>query len=672
MRGNALFFSCTRGGLHDEGKRKSNFVRDSQMVVVHELADGVFAASTIEELEAGVKCFLSEMKLVNCSVARDSGRVLVDFPDKKDIDAEEDEQIVIGFCNSGRFGKARKVIREWIEKAPWNSDAYRLAAQVEMMEGNIDDAIEKAKISLKLNPKNLYALILYGNLLGRDKGLHGEAIKWYKRASELYPESSLAINNYAGCMLQSGDYDKAEVERLFRKAIALDKTNIQSYYGLASLVLEREDYKEAFEIVRGGLMNGTEKPENNLPINEVMTEMLVRISRELAKELKTDVVKTACDEVGQMGGVAIELVEDEGLKVLVKMELAERYGRDRHRLVYSPRIADKGGTYLLIQELEKHRMHVEAKSAGRDASFVCDSAGAMKFKEWIMPYITGKFRACVPVSKLEDAIDNLRIGLGGQIMNTPLDYFSEKRAVDKYKELGPDYVVASYLLCSEAIESAKVGEASGVPKRILQANKAMNAVMFMLHKELTGLDMVKYLHLDQEEGKLVAALLNACKSAEANHKPGCEWDVVRMFVDELRVADFFKVEDAASRAAEERRQKESNQSFQKRVKSGSDPALNMAIMMHMVDAIKRLEGLDVERVRIVAAQIAMLGTRGISPDKKSGYSVPALGNEDMSGPRMLAYYYVSWKIGFPGKVDVLGLPFEKEYEMALAMKNGGM
>ena len=541
-----------------------------------------------------------------------------------------------------------------------------------MMEGNIDDAIEKAKNSLKLNPKNLYALILYGNLLGRDKGLHGEAIKWYKRASELYPESSLAVNNYAGCLLQSGNYDKAEVEGLFRKAISLDKTNIQSYYGLASLVLESGNYKEAFEIVRDGLMNGIEKPENNLPINEVMTEMLVRISRELAKELKLDVVKAVCEEVGRIDGVDIELAEDDGLKVLVKMELAERYGRNSHRLVYSPRIADKGGTYLLVQELEKHRMHVEAKSAGRDASFVCDSAGAMKFKDWIMPYITGKFRACVPVSKLEDAIDNLRIGLGGQIMNTPLDYFSEKRTAVKYRELGPDHVVASYLLCAEAIESAKVGEASGVPKRILHANKAMNAVMFMLHKELTGLDMVKHLRLETEEEKLVATLRNACKSAEANHKPGCEWDVVRVFVEVLRVADFFRVEDSASKAAEEQRRKDSNQSFQERIKSGSDPALNMAITMHMIDAIKRLEGLDVERVRIVAAQIAMLGTRGISPDKKSGYSVPALGNEDMSGPRMLAYYYVSWKIGFPEKVDVLGLPFAKEYEMALSMKNMGM
>ena len=642
------------------------------MTVIHEIGDNLFPVSNLDELEDAIRSFLSGMRIQEFSMVKDGESVLVSFPDVVDIDADEDERIVIGFCRNGRFGKARKVVHEWIDKAPWSSEAYRFSAQIEMMEGNIDVAVENARKSLKLNPRNLYALILLGNLLGRDKQQYNDALRLYKRSAELYPESSLAVNNYAGCLMQSGNYDKAEVEGLFRKAISLDKTNIQSYYGLASLVLERGDYKEAFEIVRDGLMNGIVKPENNLPINEVMTEMLVRISRELAKALKLDVVKAVCEEVGRIDGVDIELAEDEGLKVLVKMELAERYGRDSHRLVYSPRIADKGGTYLLVQELEKHRMHVEAKSAGCDASFVCDSAGAMKFKDWIMPYITGKFRACVPVSKLEDAIDNLRIGLGGQIMNTPLDYFSERRTAEKYRELGPDHVVASYLLCAEAIESAKVGEASGVPKRILQANKAMNAVMFMLHKELTGLDMVKFLRLAPEEEKLVATLRNACKSAETNHKPGCEWDVVRMFVDKLRVADFFKVEDSASKAAEEQRQKESSQSFQERIKSGSDPALNMAITMHMVDAIRRLDGLDVERVRIIAAQIAMLGTRGISPDKKSGYSVPALGNEDMSGPRMLAYYYVSWKIGFPEKVDVLGLPFAKEYEVALSMKNMGM
>jgi hypothetical protein len=39
---------------------------------------------------------------------------------------------------------------------------------------------------------------------------------------------------------------------------------------------------------------------------------------------------------------------------------------------------------------------------------------------------------------------------------------------------------------------------------------------------------------------------------------------------------------------------------------------------------------------------------------------------------MLAYYYVSWKIGFPEAVNRLGLPFEKEYEMAVSMADNGM
>jgi tetratricopeptide (TPR) repeat protein len=642
------------------------------MMVIHELSDNVFSVSSVDQLEVAIKTFLTGMRLSDWSVSIDGDKVLVSFPDVHDIDAEEDERIVIGFCNSGRFGKARKVIREWTEKIPWNSEAYRLAAQVEMMEGNIDDAIEKARVSLKLNPRNLYALILLGNLIGRDKGMPEDAVKWYKRASELYPDSSLAVNNYAGCLLQSGKYDRSEVEALFHRAIKLDKTNLQSYYGLASIAIEKEDYKEAFLIAREGLLNGTEKPENPLPVREVMTEILVRVARELSKEIKFDLIKAKSEELAKIEGIKIELQEDGKLPVMAKMEFAERYGRDRHRLVYSPRISDKGGTYLLMQELEKHHMHLEARANGRDGAFVCDSTGAMKFKEWIMPYITGKFRSHVPLAEMDRAIDSLRVGLGGQVMNTPLDYLSEIRTADRHPELSPDHVVASYLLCIEAIESARVGEAAGVPKRILQANRVMNAVMFMLHRRLTGLDMVGRLNLTKEEKAIADKLLNMCEVVAKAHNPGDEWDVVREYIEELRLGEFFNVEDDASRQAKEKRQKESNKNFQDRIKSGADIALNMAITMHMVDAIRRLREMDANKVRIIAAEIAMLGTRGISPDKKSGYSVPALDGEDMSGPRMLAYYYVSWKIGFPEKVDVLGLPFEKEYETALAMVNRGM
>ncbi len=269
------------------------------MKIVHELSDNVFSASSVDELEMAIKSFLTARRLSDWSVLIDGDTVLVSFPDVHDIDAEEDERIVIGFCNSGRFGKARKVIREWIEKTPWNSEAYRLAAQVEMMEGNIDDAIEKARVSLKLNPRNLYALILLGNLICRDKGMPEDAVKWYRRASELYPDSSLAVNNYAGCLLQCGNYDESEVESLFRRAIKLDKTNLQPYYGLASLAINRKDYKETFIIARDGLLNGVEKPENPLPVKEVMTEILVRVSRELSKEIRFDLLKAKSEELAK-------------------------------------------------------------------------------------------------------------------------------------------------------------------------------------------------------------------------------------------------------------------------------------------------------------------------------------------------------------------------------------
>jgi hypothetical protein len=123
---------------------------------------------------------------------------------------------------------------------------------------------------------------------------------------------------------------------------------------------------------------------------------------------------------------------------------------------------------------------------------------------------------------------------------------------------------------------------------------------------------------------------------------------------------------------EEARRKESTKKFQERFSSGDDMALNMAVKMFMVGAIGELRTLPVENVKHIAAEIALLGMKGISPDKKSGYSVPSLDSRDMSGCQMLAYYYVSWKFAFPDAVHKIGLPFENEYAEALAMAEAGL
>jgi hypothetical protein len=57
---------------------------------------------------------------------------------------------------------------------------------------------------------------------------------------------------------------------------------------------------------------------------------------------------------------------------------------------------------------------------------------------------------------------------------------------------------------------------------------------------------------------------------------------------------------------------------------------------------------------------------GITPDKQ-GYSVKSLGDREFGGYQMLAYYYVSWAIAIPEKLNSLGLPFSKAYELAKQM-----
>ncbi|MDM1350932.1 hypothetical protein HX014_09985 [Myroides marinus] len=57
---------------------------------------------------------------------------------------------------------------------------------------------------------------------------------------------------------------------------------------------------------------------------------------------------------------------------------------------------------------------------------------------------------------------------------------------------------------------------------------------------------------------------------------------------------------------------------------------------------------------------------GIDP-QKDGYSLPAIPNKTFSGYKVLAYYYVSWAIALPEMLNQLGMPFEKEYELAKSL-----
>ena len=90
--------------------------------------------------------------------------------------------------------------------------------------------------------------------------------------------------------------------------------------------------------------------------------------------------------------------------------------------------------------------------------------------------------------------------------------------------------------------------------------------------------------------------------------------------------------------------------------------------MYMLGALKELKPMPQSNVHRIALEIAMVGMTGINP-KNKGYKINALPGREFGGYEFLAYYYVSWAIAIPEKVNDLGLPFRNAYQAALDMYN---
>ena len=78
-------------------------------------------------------------------------------------------------------------------------------------------------------------------------------------------------------------------------------------------------------------------------------------------------------------------------------------------------------------------------------------------------------------------------------------------------------------------------------------------------------------------------------------------------------------------------------------------------------------GCNIDEAKKIAFEIATVGISGISPKNK--YSIKSIANKEFGGYEFLAYYYVSWAIAIPEKLNDLGLPFSQAYDAALDMYN---
>ena len=189
-------------------------------------------------------------------------------------------QQVLDYCNKGEFEKALPLLDEIIKENPKESEAWRILAQIHWNYNNEPDkAFDELIESLRCDPKNIWALVLMGNLYTKEKKDIVHAKEYYDKVLEYHPDNAIAINNIGATYMECKDYEGALA--FMKRALELDETYTNSYYGLALCYYKLGRIEDAFEICHKGALKSSDRPENPA-VREELIKLYLTVARDYA------------------------------------------------------------------------------------------------------------------------------------------------------------------------------------------------------------------------------------------------------------------------------------------------------------------------------------------------------------------------------------------------------
>lgn len=613
--------------------------------------------------------------------------------DQKDLEQSQKEfNEITALCEKRQFKEAHSRLELFLKKHSRHSDGYRILAQMEMEAGNIDKAIDIDIEALRCDPKNIWALILMGNLYSKYKDNYEIGRTYYDSVLKYSPDNFIAINNVAALMMENEDYESAIP--LFEKSLEGDKKYANAYYGLAICYYNQRENQKAFDTALKGCLLADIRSENPQVMDELHKIMLASAHAVVESTNYMNVVLGIKDEIEMKYNQKIEIVKDDTLDLSAKLEYGPTHHRDYHLIKYNPKKPFM--EHLAIHEMMHLQMNLEADKVNSNKVIISNNDNVIAFRTkyaaWIKKLVN-RFEH----SKAMDVVEQIHKGYMLQVMNCPLDLFVEKRMYDKYPIVRAIQVLSLMEQETYNIKAIKGSENSKfVPFDIVQNSKVMNIVTSMHFEHLFGLRFY-------QEYKPTKAQFDQAKDfydeflAYDDYKPGEEYELVEYFMDSLHTEKFMPImplseyfDDSFDRMEKTKamrdaalgedapvggnsfdglteEQKKNQDDFYAQNKDGEDPMKTMMMSMYMLGALEYFDGMSKMEIKKIAIEIAMIGTTGISPDVKSGYKVPSIPEKDFGGYQLLAYYYVSWALAIPEMLASLGLPFDTAWATAQEM-----
>lgn len=590
-----------------------------------------------------------------------------------------DMNVAMKLCNEGKYEAALPYFNKVLAVDKKNDEAYRMKGQALMMLGRLQEATNLLIDALNINPQNVWTLILMGNIFIKQNDVQG-AMRYYEEAIKFHPDDPIAINNVAGAYLQQGLYEKAL--ETFDRALKIDNSYPNTHYGKAIVLRKLGRDKEAWDILLKAGTAAMPRSENPNVIEE-MNKLKMSIAQGLANggDGYRAIGKTI-DELQEMGGTEIKTESVENMSLAAKLEYAKIHGRKYHRIVYNE--SKKYHEHLILHELTHLRMAINASKVGKNEVPITDIEQVNAFHQRFA-YFFNKLITKIGEDGAKKVEKDMRSGLALQLFNCPLDLLVEDYIFEHYPDVRPLQMLSLFSQEEANINSVQSAEKAKVfPPAVVKANKLMNMVTSMHMEDLYGISLLNYYKPTKAEFECAKDMYEEYKAYRDDYEPGEEYDLCRYYIETLDFDDLIvwvnedvaRLDDSMIIQAKEAMQnvsteeiEERNREFSENHKDGADASETMMMAMYMLGAMQKFDTMQHLEVRKIAMEIATIGMTGISPEKKSGYKVPSLGDEDFGGYRLLAYYYVSFAREIPEILPKLGLPFKSAYETALQMYN---
>ena len=127
----------------------------------------------------------------------------------------------------GQNDRAANELDAALAIAPRSSLLWSDIGRFRLLTGNVGGAVEAAQKASILNPINIEALLLMGQLVRGQYGLLA-AIPWFEKALKIDPGSMEAMSQFAATLGEAGQY--TVMLALTRKMLTIDPDNAQAFY----------------------------------------------------------------------------------------------------------------------------------------------------------------------------------------------------------------------------------------------------------------------------------------------------------------------------------------------------------------------------------------------------------------------------------------------------------